>query len=102
MIQNRVFFCKFVCFYASVTFRPFYIKNLKRLIYKEKELKGNSCISVRIVPNPGELFYGLLLKAVQRGQTGAVGSFDTSNFTQIICGVRAMTESILLDKISNL
>ena len=47
------------------------------------------CISVRIVPNPGESFKGFLLKAVPQGHTGAVGSFDTSDVTETTCGVCA-------------
>ena len=45
------------------------------------------CISVSIAPKPGESFKGFLLKAVQQGQTGAVGSFDTSDTTQSTCEV---------------
>ena len=49
-------------------------------------------ITVTITPNSGETFKGLLLKAVQQGQTDAIGSFDTSATTvQARCTVGRLT-----------
>ena len=60
-------------------------------ILKFKLMIAGFHISVTITPKSGETFKGFLLKAVQQGQTDAVGSFDASAATvQTRCGVSSL------------
>ena len=61
--------------------------SVKFIVDQLNEIVSGFVFTVTITPNSGETFRGFLLKAVEQGQTDAVGSFDTSSDTvQARCG----------------